>query len=109
MSAPRHLRAVSLCRRGAGVHAASGRRLRANAGRLADVMNLQEIAQLLQDKTDNSEPTFVRISTPLKDEGLWFGELVWEHHDGEIVEKTIKAETLELLVERLSEAVTLYV
>lgn len=72
-------------------------------------MTLTELAQLLQDKTDNSEPTYLEIKTPVKDEGRWYGTIIWMHHDGDIPEVVVRATTLPELEAALTIEVHKYI
>ena len=59
---------------------------------IADVMQVVEQARLYWDKNDYGEPTYWKFTSLTQ--GGWYVQVIWEHHDGDIVLAEAEENTL---------------
>lgn len=66
-------------------------------------MTIEEVTDYLKQKghSTRDEPEYVEIRTPICAEQLWFVQLVWMHHDGNIPDANFSHKELSVALEQM--------
>lgn len=66
---------------------------------MTTIDELERIATQVKNASANyGDPSFLNIKSPLPDENLWIGQVIYAHHDGDVCEAQFDAPTLAELL-----------
>lgn len=64
-----------------------------------DISELERIATHIKNRSAlYSDPSYLQIKSPLAGEDLWIGQVIFDHHDGEVCEAQFDAPTIAELL-----------